>query len=64
NKGESTQVWFGFVDADTAYYDKYKRRLLKSLIELIGKDFKGELEIKDSQTSLLLISDLQMTFFK
>ena len=43
--GEDSQIWFGFVNADIEYYENYERNILQNLINLIGKDFKGEIDV-------------------
>lgn len=46
NRGKKTQVWFGYVGANIRDYDKYQQKIIKNLVELVGKDFKGYLKVE------------------
>lgn len=45
NQNKKTQVWFGFTSANVADYDKYQYSVVKNLVDLIGHDFDGYLDI-------------------
>ncbi|WP_431690465.1 hypothetical protein [Helicobacter himalayensis] len=46
NRGKITQVWSGYAGANVEDYDKYQQKILKNLVELVGKDFKGYLKVE------------------
>lgn len=45
NQNKNSQIWFGFVNADIDDYSKYEKDIIQNLIGLIGKDFKGKIDI-------------------
>lgn len=42
------RVWFGFMSANVSEYEKHQEKAIKNLIRLIGKDFKGDIDIWDN----------------
>jgi len=46
DKDRKSQVWFGFISVDNKDYEKYQRNIIQNLVNLIGKDFDGSLEIE------------------
>ena len=47
NNGKRERIWFGFMSANVSEYEQYQEKAIKNLIKLIGKDFKGDIEIWD-----------------
>lgn len=48
NNGKRERVWFGFMSANVSEYEKHQEKAIKNLIRLIGKDFKGDIDIWDN----------------
>ncbi len=47
DRGKKIQeVWSGYVGAELGDYDKYQQKIIKNLVGLVGKDFKGYLKIE------------------
>lgn len=51
NNGKRERIWFGFMSVDPSSYDSYQETALKNLIKLIGKDFKGDIQIWNNSTN-------------
>ncbi len=40
-----SMIWFGFLSADISIYEKYQLDIVKYLVGLIGKEFKGDVSL-------------------
>ena len=49
SQNRNSQIWFGAVGADISNYEKYEKNIIQNLIQLIGKDFKGKIELHQNR---------------
>lgn len=53
NNQKASPIWTGIVHVPIAEYDRYEENVLKNLIQLMGKEFKGTLNIDGHKNKVL-----------